>query len=121
MFHRHLLNKPVLSIAIIVLGFGFYFCNETVISGTDTGCVVKNKIHVGSKNKGNVVYTEGCNGSNEGKVFPVKNNWFAGQFAAGDTYDKIEIGKTYDFDTRGMEKPWLQTGGNIIKVKEGSR
>jgi hypothetical protein len=121
MFRRYLMNKPALSIAIIVLCFGFIFCNEAVISDSATGCVVKNKIHIGSKNKGNTIYTEGCNGSSEGKTFSVKNNWFAGQFAAGDTYDQIEIGKTYDFVTRGITNPLLQTGGNIVEAKEASR
>jgi hypothetical protein len=105
-------------IIFAVLAGGITMYGAVAVSGTSTGCVVKDKDRsTGYKGRSDMrVYTEGCNGSSEGKVFQVSDNWFAGQFASADTYAKIEVGKTYNFETRGMRIPILSTFENIVGV-----
>lgn len=106
----------VVIVAILAVGFTLY--SAAAISGSSTGCVVKDKDRSqGYKGRSDMrVYAEGCNGSSETKVFSVGDNWFAGQFASADTYAKIEVGKTYDFETRGMRIPVLSSFENIVGV-----
>lgn len=106
----------VVVVAILAVGFTLY--SAAAISGSSTGCVVKDKDRsTGYKGRSDMrVYAEGCNGSSETKVFQVSDNWFAGQFASADTYAKIEVGKTYDFETRGMRIPILSSFENIVGV-----
>lgn len=108
----------VVVVAIAVIAIGFTLFSAAAISGSSTGCVVKDKDRsTGYKGRSDMrVYAEGCNGSSETKVFSVSDNWFVGQFASADTYAKIEIGKTYDFETRGMRVPVLSSFENIVGV-----
>lgn len=104
---------------VVALGVGgFTLYGAVAIDGTSTGCVVKDKDRTtGYKGHSDMrVYAEGCNGSSETKVFQVSDNWFAGQFASADTYAKIEIGKTYDFKTRGARVPIINNFENIVEV-----
>jgi hypothetical protein len=125
--------KASLALPIVIVGFlliGFSLFNGIAISGTSTGCVVKEKVNSPYGNsKYNRVYVEGCNGRSEVKVFLVRDNWSAGQLAPNDTYAKIEVGKTYDFETRGMHIPrprynYLQNHfflQNIVRVTEAAK
>lgn len=110
-------------IVVAVLGVGFTLFSAVAISGTSTGCVVTDKDRsTGYKGRTDMrVYTEGCNGSSEVRVFSVADNWFAGQFASADTFAKVEVGKTYDFETRGMRVPILSTFENIVGVTESAK
>lgn len=106
-------------LVVAVLGVGFsIFAATTITSSTSTGCVVTDKDRsTGYKGRSDMrVYVEGCNGSSETKVFSVADNWFAGQFSSADTFGKIEVGKTYDFETRGMRVPILSAFENIVSV-----
>jgi hypothetical protein len=106
-------------LVLAVVGVGFsIFAATSITSATSTGCVVTEKDRsTGYKGRSDMrVYAEGCNGSSETKVFSVSDNWFAGQFASADTYGKIEVGKTYDFETRGMRVPIISSFENIVGV-----
>lgn len=106
-------------LVIAVLGVGFsIFAATSITSATFTGCVVTDKDRsTGYKGRSDMrVYVEGCNGSSETKVFQVSDNWFAGQFSSADTFGKIEVGKTHDFETRGMRIPIISSFENIVGV-----
>lgn len=113
--------QTVIAVVFVVFALaasGFTLYSAAAISGHSTGCVVKDKDRsTGYKGRSDMrVYAEGCNGNSETKVFQVSDNWFAGQVASADTYAKIEVGKTYDFETRGIRFPVLSSFENIVGV-----
>lgn len=92
------------------------------ISGSSSTCVVTDKDRTTNSEGGSDmrIYTEGCDGSSSVKVFSVSDNWFAGQFASADTFASIDVGETYNFETRGFRLPILSLFPNIVGVTEAS-
>lgn len=54
-------------------------------------------------------------------VFGVQDDMFLGQWNSADTYNTIEIGKTYDFEAYGWRNGFFSTFPNIIKATEVAR
>jgi hypothetical protein len=105
-------------LALVAVILGTITFNALAVSGSADGCTVT-KMTETKGTKGHMhrrIYTEGCNGSTEQKVFSVEHNWFAGQFDPKGAYSKLEIGKTYDFVTRGSRIELIGSFENIVGV-----
>lgn len=74
-------------------------------------CVVENKESV-NKDKTHEyrVYTENCG------VFSVSDEAWLGLWNSADTYGKIKIGQTYNFETVGWRNGFFSQFENIVKV-----
>jgi hypothetical protein len=104
--------------ALTLTGIGFSVFGASSVTGTAVGCTVTDKDRSSDGDGGSDmrIYTEGCDGKSAVKVFHVADNWFAGEVASADTYAGIQIGKTYNFETRGMRIPVLSSFENIVGV-----
>lgn len=49
-------------------------------------------------------------------VFEVADDMIEGQWNAADTYSKIDVGETYNFETIGWRNGFLSLFPNIVKV-----
>ena len=87
---------------------------QTFVSGSETGCVVEDKDRTqNSEGQSDMrIYTENCG------VLTVSDNWLKGQFNSADTYSRIDVGSTYDFETVGIRVGLFSLFPNIIKVEE---
>ena len=63
-----------------------------------------------------LVYTKDSKG--DVMVFSVEDRFWIGRFDASDDYAKIEIGKTYNFDTVGIRVHFYSSYPCIIDMKE---
>lgn len=65
-----------------------------------------------SDSKGNSIYRiySDCG------VFAVDDNLFFGKFNSADTYNKIKVGSTYQFDTVGFRNGFLSMFPNILSA-----
>lgn len=105
-------------VAVYTLIFAFFLTLFTVIAlsvvveGEASACVVTDKSGEYSHRRSatNIVYTENCG------RFQVNANWFAGQFNPEGVYSSIEIGETYNFETRGVESVILAR--NIVSYEK---
>lgn len=130
-FNRSLFSRiPLLfrvlvgSMFVVTIGvIGFSFFGAAAVENSYSGCTVTNKDRTSDGEGGSDmrIYTEGCNDSNSVRVFSVADNPFTGDFASANTYAKIEIGQTYDFQTRGYRIPILSMFENIIVVTPSVR
>jgi hypothetical protein len=104
--------------AVTIAGIGFSFFGAAAVQGVSIGCTVTDKDRTSDGQGGSDmrIYTKGCNDSSAVKVFTVADNMFMGEYASADTYSGIEIGKTYDFETRGFRIPVLSQFENIVGV-----
>jgi hypothetical protein len=104
--------------AIILTGFTFF--GAAAVESSYTGCTVtaKDRTSDGEGGSDMRIYTQGCNDSSEVRVFNVADNVFVGQYASANTYASIEIGKTYNFETRGYRIPVLSLFENIVGITE---
>lgn len=109
--------------ALTIAGIGVSFFGASSITSSFAGCTVTDKDRSSDGDGGSDmrIYTEGCDGKSAVKVFHVADNWFAGQVASADTFASIKVGKTYDFETRGMRIPVLSMFENIVEVTEVSK
>lgn len=57
------------------------------------------------------IYTENCG------VFQVKDELWLSKFNSADTYNRIQQGKTYDFQTIGWRNGFFSTFENIVEVR----
>lgn len=106
----------IMGLAFIVMGFSMF--QGAAVSGSATSCTVTDKDRASDGEGGSDmrIYTEGCNDSSKVRVFSVADNIFIGEFASADTFAAIEVGKTYDFETRGSRVPVLSMFENIVGV-----
>lgn len=109
-------NKLFIVFAAVVAAFIVFAIGTAVVSSTKTGvsagCVVNDKDRTKDSN-GNSdmrVYTDNCG------TFSVSDSILDGTFSSADTFSKIKVGKTYDFDTRGVRVPVLSMFPNIVEV-----
>lgn len=110
---------PVFVIMALALGImGFSVFQASAVTGSATSCTVTDKDRASNGDGGSDmrIYTEGCNGASAVKVFSVADNIFIGEFASADTFAEIEVGKTYNFETRGSRVPVLSMFENIVGV-----
>lgn len=110
----------VLAVALVAVLLGVMTYNAIAVSGSAKGCTVVNKTETrGSKgHMHREIFAEGCSGSTEHRTFSVDENWFAGQLDPKETYTKLEIGKTYDFETRGSKIELINALENIVSFTE---
>lgn len=109
---------------VLTLGlFGFGAFQAVAVQNSHTSCTVVDKDRTkNSEGQSDMrIYTEGCDGENGSQVFQVGDNWFAGQFDSANTYAEIEVGESYDFETRGTRVPILSMFENIVEVTEASK
>jgi hypothetical protein len=106
----------IFALTFVIMGFSYF--GAAAVESTATGCTVTNKDRTSDGEGGSDmrIYTQGCNDSSAVKVFTVADNWFVGQVASADVFASIEIGKTYDFETRGFRIPVLSQFENIVGV-----
>ena len=80
-------------------------------------CTVKDKDRTssvdadGNRSSDARVYTD-CG------VMSVGDDLLTGHFSSADTYSDIEVGKTYEFKTRGYRVPLFSRFPNVIEVTE---
>lgn len=111
----------IMGLTALVMGFSLF--QSAAVTGSSVSCTVTEKDRASDGNGGSDmrIYAEGCNGSSAVKVFQVADNIFIGQHASANTYAEIEIGKTYDLETRGSRVPVLSMFENIVGAKEVSK
>lgn len=105
---------PFVVIGILILAGLVFGIASAFVPGEENSCVVTDKDRTTDR-EGNSqarIYTENCG------TFKVGDNWFAGQFNSADVYGGIEVGSTYDFETRGFRVPVLSSFPNIVEVTE---
>lgn len=91
------------------VGFGLYSSFHTE---TFSNCKVEDKDRTSNDGKSDMrVYTTCGN-------FKVGDSWLSGTWHSSDTYREIKVGKTYDFDTRGIRVPLFSWFPNIIEAHE---
>lgn len=99
-----LLGLPVIALVIfgVIFGVGFLFFASYTNSQTRV-CTVDEKDRTLAAKAGSDmrIYTEECG------VLHVKDMHFAGEWNSADTYNAIEVGKTYEFTTTGYRVGFL--------------
>lgn len=53
-------------------------------------------------------------------VFTVADNLLEGQFNSADTYSKLKVGETYDFETIGWRNGFLSMFPNIVTAERSA-
>jgi hypothetical protein len=108
----------IFALTIAMVGFSFFTASS--VSSVANGCTVtdKDRSSDGQGGSNMRIYTKGCNDSSKVTVFTVADNPFVGQYASADTYAGIEIGKTYNFETRGVRIPVISAMENIVSFAE---
>lgn len=102
---------------LVVIGVVFGIRNATHVE-TLHDCKVtdKDRTSVSDGNGGSKsdarVYTDSCG------VVRVGDSLLSWTFSSSDTYAEIEVGKTYDFKTRGYRVPFLSMFPNVVEVTE---
>lgn len=99
-------------VILAVVGIiGVNIASATLLS-SEKNCTVTDKDRTtGTDGKSNMrVYTS-CG------VFNVADDLLSARFSSADTYASIEVGQTYDFDTRGIRFPILSKFPNVLEVK----
>lgn len=78
------------------------------------GCTVTDKDRTsGQDGKSDMrVYTSNCGN------FHVADSLLSWTWSSSDTYGSIEVGKTYDFKTRGFRVPLLSMFPNVVEAQE---
>lgn len=80
------------------------------------GCTVVSKDHAyANGNSLYRVYTDNCGN------FAISDSALNGNFHSSDTYARIQVGKTYDFDTIGYRVPLFSMFPNILSATEVSK
>lgn len=111
----------IMGLTVLMLGFSVF--QSAVVTGSAVSCTVTDKDRASDGNGGSDmrIYAEGCNGDSGMQVFQVADNIFVGEFASSNTFAEIEVGKTYDFETRGTRVPVLSMFENIVEAKETNK
>ncbi len=81
-----------------------------------TGCTVTDKQAIAKSDGGtNYRVFSSCG------VFGVQDDLFLGQWNSADTFNSIEVGKTYDFEAYGWRNGFFSTFPNILHATEVPR
>lgn len=112
------------AMCVLVVGLmGFGAFQAVAVKNSHISCTVVDKDRTKDSDGASDmrIYTENCDGGDKNQVFKVGDNWFAGQFDSANTYSEIEIGESYDFETRGTRIPIISMFENIVGVSEASK
>ena len=111
-----ILGVSLSSAGLLVCGVSV--ANATIMAGSYSSCTVIEKDDSAlTKGQSSVfVHADGCNGNSETKVFSVANDTSVGYPDPQLTFKDLEVGKTYNFTTRGIEVPLLHSRESIIKI-----
>lgn len=103
------ISVGIFLVAFIVIGFAA-ISNANVES--HSACVVSDKDRTtNSEGQSDMrVYTDNCG------VFSVRDSIFIMRFDSADTFSKIKVGETYDFETRGFRIGMFSQFPNITQV-----
>lgn len=117
---RPKVNSPFVLFGILVgaliIGAIIFGIANAVHTETQT-CTVKDKDRTssvdadGNRSSDARIYTD-CG------VMSVGDDLLTGHFSSADTYSNIEVGKTYEFKTRGYRIPFFSRFPNVIEVTE---
>lgn len=103
----------VVSVLSVIAVIGFYVYGLTVNS-TAQDCVVVEKDRTRTENGSDMrIYTENCGTLQVADTIIGKVN-----FNSADLYARIEVGKTYDFQTRGVRVGFLSMFPLILEATE---
>lgn len=120
----HSLAKIFISavFVLVIVGAIFTAISSVTASASHSSCSVTDKDRTKNDEGGSEmrIYTKGCNGSASVKTFKVADNIFLGKFSSADTFAEIEVGGTYNFETRGYRVPLFSLFPNIVEVTEVS-
>lgn len=113
-------DSPFVLIAVLagalILGAIIFGIANAAHTTTQT-CTVKDKDRTssvdadGNRSSDARVYTD-CG------VMSVGDDMLTGHFSSADTYSDIEVGKTYEFKTRGYRIPFFSQFPNVIEITE---
>lgn len=110
----YLVAIAAITVGIVLGGLGFEIYS---MSHTETmTCTVVNKDRTTNQEGGSDmrVYTEDCG------TLAVGDSLLDGVWNSADVFGKIEGGKTYEFETRGVRVPFLSRFPIITSVKEAN-
>lgn len=110
-------NVVVLTIVVVFMGIAaFVVFNYLTVTGSVSSCTVVGKEeHNLTKGKKEFrIVTEGCEGSGA-KTLQLTDNLLS-RSETRKVYDSLEIGKTYDFETRGAEVPFISPYSKITQI-----
>lgn len=108
-----LVAAVLLMVSALVLNYHYRYGDpRTYYNYTVTDKTVKNN----SNNSLYLVYTKDSNG--DVMVFSVDDRLLIGRYDASDDYAKIEVGKTYNFETVGIRNHFLSKYPDIIEMEE---
>lgn len=103
-------------VGLFIIGAIVFSIANAAHTETQT-CMVKDKDRTssvdadGNRSSDARVYTD-CG------VMSVGDDLLTGHFSSADTYSDIEVGKTYEFKTRGYRIPFFSRFPNVIEVTE---
>jgi hypothetical protein len=122
--NRYLKPLPFATIiGVSIASLGFLACalsvaNATVLTVSHTSCTVTKKEAVAST-KGQtdlLIHAEGCDGNPENKIFSMANNHEVGNPHHEITFEEMEAGRIYTFETRGHQILPRGSHETIIKI-----
>jgi hypothetical protein len=107
------MKKKILAAGLIAAAaFTLTGCSPAY-EGEATNCTVTDKQAVAmSKGGTNYRVFSSCG------VFGVQDDLALGQWNSADTFNSIEVGKTYDFEAYGWRNGFFSTFPNILKATE---
>ena len=101
----------------LVAAVGFAVLYQSYNAETTKTCTVSDKNRTQKTVDGNStmetrLYTQECG------TFRVEDAFHKGHFNSGDTYGKLQVGKTYRLTYYGYRIPFLSSFPNVIRVSE---
>ena len=110
----------VMMIAVIFIGSIIFSLVNIAHAETYSDCVVSDKSAVAvkdsaNKSNGNTeyrIYTENCG------TFTVNDSILIFQFNSADLYGQINVGESYDFETKGYRIPIVSSFPNINSISQ---
>lgn len=101
----------IIMIALLVYDFHLNYGSPQTYSGYT---VTDKAVKPGKDSSTYLVYTEK---SGEVMVFCIEDRFLIGRFDASDDYARIEVGKTYSFDTVGVRQHFWSSYPDIIEMR----
>lgn len=110
--HNYVFNGLVALGVVIILALGIFYVSTAYQIKSYSNCKVEDKDRTRNSDGGSDarVYTS-CG------VFQVADSLVRGEFNSADTYSKIKVGQTYDFEAQGPRVGILSMFPNILEVK----
>lgn len=99
--------------ALLIVGLIIYGVVAALHVAHPKGCEVIDKDRTSNDGKSDMrIYTENCGN------FKVDDSWLSKTWHSSDTYRDIDVGKTYDFTTRGYRVEFFSWFPNIVEANE---